>query len=264
MNRMRVPTSYFPRHIKMSMRRAWIKLSWLPFSTEQAGVVIEWQHGQRYEHSCCYHPSENHSLRECPMFKQKKKYLTKSSYLVYHSKLNSTSNSIDIKPHDEVAFCAAGILAYRLVNSKPEILMILENRDDTGGENYGFNFPGGGRESVCLESDLRPETSLETARSEFREEVGEILGDNCTLVKAVCASKPSFAFWYGPGKFCLYGINVSSTQQNQEDGEVLKLKWIDVDLAMKLAESRSSDFHKFTIDMIMIMNKLTTLKDILL
>lgn len=190
--------------------------------------------GHRVEGICCYKCPTKHRYKECPIFSRFKKKCTTESY---------TSNGL--KEEDKRGFCAAGIM----LKSKDYFLFIKEKRKDS----IKLNFPGGKRESFMENGSLRMESYLETASTEFVEEMSELVedGENNQIIQKIneyiLSNEYLKTFWSGPSKYALVIVETDDdikgmlkTKKEPSDTEVIGFEWVHKDYISKEA------LHPFT------------------
>jgi 8-oxo-dGTP pyrophosphatase MutT (NUDIX family) len=149
----------------------------------------------------CAFCKSNSSLRKCKRcneFNKRKNELSPTSYI---------KSSLD--PTEEAGFCAGGIIPYCIdSNDCKHFLLLREKR----GKKYALNFAAGGRESTIEldnSSQLVPETSEETAKAEFIEEVGKLIGNESEFIKEVYHAKLTKVYWDSTSKCAIFPVKVN-------------------------------------------------------
>jgi 8-oxo-dGTP pyrophosphatase MutT (NUDIX family) len=179
-----------------------------------------------------------HSLRKCPQFNEFKSQCTKIPYI-----------DRELKQTDLKGFCAGGVCVYFKTGNTFKILFLSEHRRDI----KGYNFPGGGRETILTEKDvLRPETYLETISKEFEEELTEIVElSSIPTISKICdtiRSHDGKIYWSGITKYILLPVKIKLKDAKKlklleevpDSCEALHFKWISLD------ELQFHTFHEFT------------------
>ena len=153
----------------------------------------------------------SHGLRQCEQFKQFKQNISRENYYQY--------NTNELRPNDELGFCASGVIPFTRKDDEIYILLLIEKRNGKSG----LNFIAGGRECICemynighannnnhKNNNSRPESSYETALNECEEELGEILLKQSLnlIMHDIKENKPHSVFWSGKSKIALYTIEV--------------------------------------------------------
>lgn len=186
-----------------------------------------------------------HSLRKCRHFLALKELCTKTNYI-----------SSELNPVDADGFCAAGIIPYCRKNGTIYLFMLIEERRFISAAN----FVGGGRETIRIrepdkETKLRCESYLETAVSEFCEEVGDLIGvdhEFVTTVKTKLSTHRGPVLWTGKSKYVGIPIEVSpdfmDTVQLQmtivPKSEAQNFEWINLNSIHEVT------IHGFTMSML--------------
>ena len=112
-----------------------------------------------------------------------------------------------LKIEDETGFCSAGILPYFVdTDGTIFVLFLLQSRFG----KIALNFAGGKRDSQKYNETLViPETSIQTAKYEFIEEIGELIdNEDNELLEEVLNSRLDKVFWTGKNKMAIYFLEV--------------------------------------------------------
>lgn len=207
---------------------------------------------------CPYSCMDRHSLRRCIKFLPYKQKCSKQTYI------SSTLADIDCD-----GFCSAGVAVYsRDEQRRLIVLMLRQDRPaDSSCPNdnmvSALNFPGGGRETLITENEIRAETYIETAISEFTEEMGELIGNHPFLshVSSKIQAYDGPLLWCGSRlKFVLIPIYVDYSYVNSLrlldniscTSEAQNFEWTVFEDLTK------SQLHNFTVIMIESLAKLET------
>lgn len=140
----------------------------------------------------------------CRKFKMYKRNISQNYYF---SKI--------LKINDESGFCSAGILPYFIdTDGTIFVLFLMQKRHNKDA----LNFAGGKRDSQLFSTldenhsphtIIVPETSIQTAKREFIEEVGELIHpDDRSLLDEVNCAKLDKVFWTGKNKMAIYLLEV--------------------------------------------------------
>lgn len=149
------------------------------------------------------------SIRECKcgVFNKYKQKINRYFYI---------SNSL--RPEDEQGFCSSGIIPYFIDRDGTVFILLLEQFRKN---SLGLNFAGGRRESYPdNDGILKPETSVQTAKCEFIEEVGCLISNNdVQLLNEIQQSNLNKVLWTGKNKMALFFVkvrfNLTTLQHNQ-------------------------------------------------
>jgi hypothetical protein len=158
---------------------------------------------------CNTYPPYTQSIRECKCgtFNKYKQKINRNFYI-----------SDSLRPEDEQGFCSAGIIPYFLDRDGTVFILLLEQFRTT---NLGLNFAGGRRESYPDNNGiLNPETSVQTAKCEFIEEVSCLINDkDIQLLNEIQESNLTKVLWTGKNKMALFFLkvkfNLTTLQHNQ-------------------------------------------------
>lgn len=158
---------------------------------------------QLRERKCPYCNSSNtdnytQSIRECKcgIFNKYKQKINKNFYI-----------SDSLRTEDEQGFCSAGIIPYFLDNDGTVFILLLQQ---FRRNKLGLNFAGGKRESYPDNNGiLNLETSIQTAKCEFIEEVSCLINDRDTqLLNEIQESNLNKVFWTGKNKMALFFVKI--------------------------------------------------------
>ena len=191
--------------------------------------------------SCPFECPFGHSLRKCKHFLTLKEECTTINYI-----------SSVLNPEDAAGFCAAGIIPYCRKNGTIYMFMLIEERRSV----LAANFVGGGRETLRdPQLALRPETYIETAVSEFSEEVGDLIGLKHDFVLTVVSRLLNCSgpiLWTGKSKYVALPIEVSPRFMDtvhlqpmvSDKSEAQNFEWIDI------AQLHETLIHGFTLNIL--------------
>lgn len=208
-------------------------------TSDDSAENILFKTDRRIRNQCMFGCVEQHSLKKCPVFNERKKICTPYPYL-----------DDFLRIQDVHGFCAAGILPYVIIEGEIYMFLLLENR----GKTMAYNFAGGGRELTIKRGIVTLETPYDTAKNEFIEEVGELIGETHTFLKHVCTRVYQYrnrGIWSGRDKYICFPINVypyyfySLTKcENTNPKEAHDFAWIP------LSKYKEYKYHKFTYTII--------------
>ena len=173
--------------------------------------------------TCPYCNFKSQSLRDCRCgeFNKFKQKVNKTWYI-----------SNKLKSEDELGFSSAGIIPYFKDSDGTIFLLFLEQtrkyKPTENGELYktALNFAAGKRESYFdrRNEHLSPETSIQTAKAEFLEEVKEVITEkDSKFLDEVVNADLKKVFWTGKNKMALYFLrvefNILKIRHNQNISE---------------------------------------------
>lgn len=198
----------------------------------------------RSHSTCPFKCARTHPLRRCYMFSQFKQLCSVMPYVGNH-----------LLSEDAAGFCAAGVIPYCRVGKRIALFMLTEVRHGS----TALNFAGGGRETMLVSHrEKRPETHFETASNEFREEVGDLVGEDHPLIDHVTNfihnDKPT-VFWSGVSKYVgvsvpvpkelMFAVTLQECIPKTAEAVDFKIVYLD--------ELASHKFHGFIYPMIQYM-----------
>lgn len=181
-------------------------------------------------------PNNGHSFRKCSTFNEMKSKLHPTIY-----------SNISLREEEESAFCAASIMPYSVKEGKIYILLSKEERN--GKELYGIL--GGKRDCYNKGWLYRLETSMETAKAEFYEELLPLLyrSDSATFREYIEKEikETTYKIWTGSSKAIVYVPCVPDWYMDfvcidkPRSDEARSFKWFNIETL------DMSSVHGFTI-----------------